>query len=223
MSSNWQFIGFFEGANIFLPHLTTTTSTVNKHLATPSSTEYNLQVNKTKSSSYVKDSNIGVDHLWHQSLGHPYNKIVILVLNELSIKSKLQNELSFCFVCLLGKTKQFPFSITVNKTQTLFELVLSNVWGLAHTTSCDGYKYYIAFVDVFIKYSWVYPMQQNSQTTLIVLQFIALVDLQFPIKLKCLQTNQGGEFHSLQSLLQKRDFLFHHLYSHIHQQNGKVE
>ena len=94
---------------------------------------------------------------------------MFLVLDTLSIKSKLQNELSFCTVCHLGKAKQFPFPTTVNKTQTPFELVFSDVWGPAHTASCDRYKYYIAFVDAFTNYTWVYPMQQKSQTTSIVL------------------------------------------------------
>ena len=98
-----------------------------------------------------------------------------LVLDKLCIKSKLQNKLSFCTVCHLGKTKQFPFPTAINKTQVPFELVFSNVWGPIHTTSCDGYKYYIAFVDAFTNYTWIYPMQQKSQATLIVLQFIALV------------------------------------------------
>ena len=44
-------------------------------------------------------------------------------------------------------------------------------------------------------------MQQKSQATSIVLQFIALVDQQFSTKLKCLQTDWDGEFRSFQSLL----------------------
>ena len=146
-----------------------------------------------------------------------------LVLDRLGIKSKLQNELSFCTACPLGKAKQFPLPTTINKTQVPFELVFSDVWGPAHTTSCDGYKYYIAFVYAFTNYTWIYPMQQKSQATSIVLQFIALVDRQFPTKLKCLQTDWGGEFRPLQSLLQKKGILFRHPCPHVHQQNGKVE
>ena len=94
ISSNWQFVGFSEDANVFLPHLATTPSV-----------EYSLQVNKTKSTSCAEDSNTGAGHLWQQRLGHPCNKTMSLVLDRLSIKSKLQNELSFCNVCPLGKAK----------------------------------------------------------------------------------------------------------------------
>ena len=57
--SNRQFVGFSEDANVFLPHLATTPSTINKQPATPS-IEYSLQVNKTKSTRCEKDNNTGV-------------------------------------------------------------------------------------------------------------------------------------------------------------------
>ena len=116
VSSNRQFAGFSEDANVFLPHLATIPSTINKKPATPS-IEYRLQVNKTESIKCVEDNNTSVGHLWHQTLGHPCNKTVSLVLNRLDIKSKLQNELNFCTACLLGKAKQFPFPTTINKTR----------------------------------------------------------------------------------------------------------
>ncbi|KAL6333419.1 hypothetical protein AAG906_028604 [Vitis piasezkii] len=184
VSSNRQFAGFSKDENVFLPHLATTSSTINKKPTTPS-VEYSLQVNKIESTRCEEDNN--------------------MVLDRLGIESKLQNELGFCIACPLGKTKQFPFPTAINKTQVPFELVFSDVWGPAHTTSCDGYKYYIAFVDAFTNYTWIYPMQQKSQATSIVPQFIALVDRQFPTKLK------------------RKTFLFRHPCPHVHQQNGKVE
>ena len=117
---------------MFLPHLATTPSTINKQPTTPSFVEYNLQVNKTKSTSCVEDSNTGVGHLWHQRLGHPCNKTRSLLLDRLGIKSKLQNEFNFCNVCPLGKAKQFTFPTTINKTQAPFELVFSDVSGALH-------------------------------------------------------------------------------------------
>ena len=57
--SNRQFVGFSEDANMFLPHLATTLSTINKQPATPS-IEYSLQVNKTESTRCAKDNNTGV-------------------------------------------------------------------------------------------------------------------------------------------------------------------
>ena len=89
---------------MFLPHLATTPSTVNKQSAA-ASVGYSLQVNKIESTRCVEDNNTGVGHLWHQRLGHPCNKSVSLVLDRLGIKSKLQNELSFCTACPLGKAK----------------------------------------------------------------------------------------------------------------------
>ncbi|RVW59231.1 Retrovirus-related Pol polyprotein from transposon RE1 [Vitis vinifera] len=70
VSSNRQFVGFSEDTNVFLPHLATTPSTVNKQSAAPS-VGYSLQVNKIESTRCVEDNNTGVGHLWHQRLGHP--------------------------------------------------------------------------------------------------------------------------------------------------------
>ena len=57
-----------------------------------------------------------------------------LVLDRLGIKSKLQNELSFCTICPLSKAKQLPLPTTINKTQVPFELGFLDMWGPAHTT-----------------------------------------------------------------------------------------
>ena len=54
-------------------------------------------------------------------------------------------------------------------------------------------------------------------------QFQAFTERQFNCKIKSLQTDWGGEFHSLLTLFNQLGVCFHHPYPHVHEQNRKVE
>jgi hypothetical protein len=41
------------------------------------------------------------------------------------------------------------------------ELIHSDVWGLAHTSS-EGYKYYVSFIDDYSRFCWIYLLKHKS-------------------------------------------------------------
>ena len=50
-----------------------------------------------------------------------------------------------------------------------------------------------------------------------------MIEKQFNAKIKCLQTDWGGEYHKLQPLLHELGINFRHPCPHVRQQQGKVE
>lgn len=70
---------------------------------------------------------------------------------------------SICEACQLGKAHRHHFSITKTKTTQVLEPIHTDLWDPSHTTSKNGYKYYISFIDDYSRYAWVYPLKLKSE------------------------------------------------------------
>ena len=149
----------------------------------------NVQSNKS-----IESVSISSLDVWHKRLGHPSICTLKQVLACVNESSKSMKKLSLRSACKFGKTHQenFPFSLT--KTSKPFELVHSDVWGRSHTVSIDGYRYYLHFIDDFTQFTWIFPLKTKSKCLKLFVQFNKFVERQFNYKIKCLQTDWGGEF-----------------------------
>jgi hypothetical protein len=77
----------------------------------------------------------------------------------------------------------------------MFELVHSNVWGSAPVISYHDYRYYVIFIDDFLKTTWLYLMKNKSEIfSSHFLIFINLVETQYNKKIKILRTDNGTKF-----------------------------
>ena len=130
---------------------------------------------------------------------------------------------SFCLACKYRKMHQEHFASSQTKTSKPFELVYSDVWDPSHTLSVDDYRYYLHFIDDFTRFTWIFPLKLKSECLKVFTQFNAFVERQFNSKIKCLQTDWGGEFRPLMSILSSLGIHFRHPCPHVHQQNGKAE
>ena len=97
--------------------------------------------------------------LWHKRFGH-YNLISIQFAQKNDFVKDLPNiEVisEVCEGCQLGKQHRLPFpnSATWRASKKL-ELVHSDVCGPMKTTSLNGNKYFILFIDDLIRMTWVY-------------------------------------------------------------------
>lgn len=84
----------------------------------------------------------------HRMFGHP-NSIVLSKVCDLRGVPFSAKSLVFCEACSLGKLHQKPHVYVPTKTTRCFELVHSDLWGLSHVISMNGFRYYISFVDDF--------------------------------------------------------------------------
>lgn len=87
----------------------------------------------------------------------------------------------------------------------------------------DGYKYYISFVDDFTRYSWIFSLTFKSEAFDTFKRFKVLVEKQFSLPIKALQSDMGGEFLSFKSFLQQQGVQHRFSCPHTHHQNGVVE
>ena len=48
-------------------------------------------------------------------------------------------------------------------SNSIFELIHSDVWGPSPVASIGGSRYFVVFIDDYSRYSWIFPMQSRSE------------------------------------------------------------
>jgi histone deacetylase 1/2 len=89
--------------------------------------------------------------------------------------------------------------------------------------SYDGFRYFVIFMDAHTKFIWFYPLVAKSDVFAIFHQFQALVERQFSLKIKSVQTDWGGEYRKLNTYFKTIGIQHRVICPHTHEQNGMVE
>lgn len=85
-----------------------------------------------------------------------------------------------------------------DKKTTPLDLVHSDVFGPTEVTSHGGTNFFVSFLDDCTRKIWVYMMSRKSKVFSKFKIFKALVENQSGHKIKCLKSDNGGEFCSLE-------------------------
>ena len=91
---------------------------------------------------------------WHCRLGHLSSAHLKLLANSGTLSPVTSSPLSSCKGCRLAKHLALPFSSSEYISSASFDLVHSDVWGPAPSSSLDGFSYYVCFID-FSRYTWL--------------------------------------------------------------------
>lgn len=143
------------------------------------------------------------------------------VLRGCNIHFTRHNLSTVCSTCRLGKAHKLPFNSSNTLYSLPFELVEIDVWGPAHLNS-NRFVYYVSFVDMHSRYTWVYFIQSKSEVFKCFLHFHDMVRVQFGYSVKMLQTDRG-EFRPLSNELSRLGIQHRVTCPHISKQNGVVE
>lgn len=109
--------------------------------------------------------------------------------------------------------------ISAVKVLEPLDVVHSDVWG--PTASCNGYIYYVIFIDDYSKFTSLFPLINKSQ----VFDCFVKFHLQFSKKLKILRSDNGGEFidNNFRSYCDKFGIVHQTTCPHTAEQNGVSE
>ncbi|GJZ62198.1 putative RNA-directed DNA polymerase [Tanacetum coccineum] len=107
----------------------------------------------------------------------------------------------FCEPCVLGKQKKVSFvkSENTRKLKRL-ELVHTYVYGPASIPSIGGSCYYVTFIDDSSRKVWVYFLKNKSEVFNTFKKWKATVENETNLRVKCLKSDNGGEYSSRESI-----------------------
>lgn len=135
-------------------------------------------------------------NLWHRRLGHMSDKGLKILAGKSYIPVNKSVSLDPCDHCLAGKQHRASFAKKSTRRQQKLELVHSDVCGLIEVESLGASKYFVTFIDDATRKTWVYMLKRKSEVFEIFQKFHALVERETERKLKCLRTDNGGEYTS---------------------------
>jgi histone deacetylase 1/2 len=117
---------------------------------------------------------------------------------------------------------QLPFNNSAHVTLSPLELIHSDVWGPA-VTSSGGFKYYVSFVDDFSRFTWIYFLKHKSDVERSFYSFQKHVEHLFNSKILAVQSDWGGEYHRLNRYFRDEGIVHRVTCPHTSQQNGIAE
>lgn len=92
-----------------------------------------------------------------------------------------------------------------------------------HVPSTSSARYFLLFVDDCSRFSWLYFLHAKDQALPTFIKFKSLVENQFHSTLKCLQSDNGGEFKVFSPFLTQHGIINRYSCNHTPEQNGRVE
>lgn len=135
-------------------------------------------------------------NLWHKRLGHMSEKGLTTLAKKDVISVAKDVILDSCEHCLFGKQHRVSFSSTRKLRSDLLSLVHSDVCGPIEEESLGGSRYFVTFIDDASRKVWVYCLRTKDQVFDHSKIFHAMVERETGNKLKCLRSDNGGEYTS---------------------------
>ncbi|KAL4303544.1 hypothetical protein GQ457_10G024470 [Hibiscus cannabinus] len=138
-----------------------------------------------------------VSPLWHRRMGHfNLRTLKYMQSNDFVTDLPMLNiSDDKCDSCQLGKSHRLPFSLDgVKRANMKLELVHSDLCDPMKTSSMNGSKYFVLFIDDLTRMCWVYFLKSKLNVLSTFKDFKIFVENQSDCKLKVLRTDNGGEY-----------------------------
>ncbi|GMF66379.1 unnamed protein product [Phytophthora lilii] len=168
--------------------------------------------------------------VWHARLGHvtaKKQKLISVAYEDLKIRD--DDGTGLCEGCAKGKMSASSFSHksgSVIKSYAPFEIVHSDVMGpFKPNSKGGGGQYIVTFIDDFSRFVQVYLIASKNLVFQRFVEFTALVKTQYRQRVKCIRTDNGGEYTSKRfDAFCRQEWIIHQTSApYSPQQNGLTE
>ncbi|KAL0433268.1 UNVERIFIED_CONTAM: Retrovirus-related Pol polyprotein from transposon TNT 1-94 [Sesamum latifolium] len=137
--------------------------------------------------------------LWHFRYGH-LNFGGLKTLQQKNMVTDLpqiKRHSEICEDCVVGKQHRDSFSKEKSwRAKQVLELIHSDLCESINPTSNGGKRYFVTFIDDYSRKTWVYFLQEKSETFLAFKSFKAKVEREAGMPIKILRSDRGGEYNS---------------------------
>lgn len=104
-----------------------------------------------------------------------------------------------CEICPLAKQTRLSFPSSSIQSMHCFDLIHCDIWGPHRVPTHTGAHSFLTIVDDYTQFTWIFLMKFKSETQGLLKSFITFVNTQFNYQIKCVRSDNGLEFTSLQS------------------------
>jgi hypothetical protein len=135
--------------------------------------------------------------IWHRRMGHLHHGALRILrdittgLPDFSIE-----QYDVCRGCAMGKYAKAPFLASDSRSAGILDLIHSDVSERMSSPSLSGYLYYVLFIDDYSRKTWIYFLKTKGEVFKRFQEFKALVENQTGKKIRCLRSDNGGEYTS---------------------------
>jgi transposase InsO family protein len=167
--------------------------------------------------------------LWHRRLAHVGMKNLHKLLkgdHVLGLTDVCFEKDRPCAACQVGKqVGSSHHSKNVMTTSRPLELLHMDLFGPVAYLSIGGSKYGLVIVDDFSCFTWVFFLQDKSETQGTLKRFLRRAQNEFELKVKKIRSDNGSEFKNLQvkEFLEEEGIKHEFSAPYTPQQNGVVE
>ena len=134
--------------------------------------------------------------LWHKRLGHIGNtglKKLCKIMDGIKI-SEDQNQDWQCRICIEGKQTRLPHNQTRSRAKRPLQLIHTDLCGPMDTTSYDGKKYMLTFIDDYTHFTVVYTLTAKNEVLRYFKNFQAMAETHFNMKISRFRCDNGREY-----------------------------
>ena len=68
------------------------------------------------------------------------------------------------------------FNTSESMSTDIFDLIHSDVWGPSSVSSIGGSRYFVVYVDVYSRYSWIFHMKHHYELLQVYSNFAKIVE-----------------------------------------------
>ena len=154
-------------------------------------------------------NNVDEVMLLHFRLGHPNSVYLEKTFPQLFIN---KNSSTFhCENCRFVKHIRTNFRLGHRLPIRPFTMIYCDVWGVLQIKILTGAPWFVSFVDVHTRLTWIFLMKEKSEISHIFQNFHMMVQNQFNAHIQIFKTNNAKEY--FKSHLES--YLSHHSTIHI--------
>ena len=100
-----------------------------------------------------------------------------------------------CKGCVVGKHLEHKFDRgKASRASCILGLIHSDINGPMHTTSMNGSRYVLTFIDDFSRYTWVFFIKKKLDVLEKFTEFKALIENSYGQNIKILRSDNGREY-----------------------------
>ena len=140
-------------------------------------------------------------HLWHCRYEHlSYKGLRTLQYKEMMRGlPHLNASFKVCIDCMVGKKHRDAISKkSLWRASQRLQLVHSDIFGPIKLVSDSKKRYFISFTDDYSRKMWIYFLVEKSEAFITFKNYKNLVEKEMGAFIRCLHTDRGGEFMSLE-------------------------